>query len=403
MYRQPHSDRSWRWNLTQLSSNQDRVADRRRRHAHVPGHLERPVLDGQPLGRRRVAGPGSQLSKSGRNAAAVRPMAGWTRPAPAGDGACPRDRPLEWPDDADPVASTPGRTPPMMSPPDDPADLEPPPDRMRAMGEAVLARLIDHIAALDDQPACGDVRAEDLCRAMREPLPEHGEALEGLLDPLFRDWIPRSFNAASPGYLAYIPGGGIFPAALADLIADGVNRFTGVWRAAPALVQLEANALDWLRDWMGFPATTRGLFTTGGSMATFNAVVCARERLLGPDLRPASSTPPTRPMPRSPNRPGWPASCPTGCAPSRSTRTSACVSTPWARRSRRTAAPGCDRSWSSRRPARPTPAPWTRWRRLRTSAAARGCGTTSTGPTARSFTWSSRCGHCWPGSPGPTR
>jgi aromatic-L-amino-acid decarboxylase len=169
--------------------------------------------------------------------------------------------------------------------PDDPADLELPPDRMRAMGEAVLDRLIDHIAALEDQPACGDVRAEELCRAMREPPPERGMALEGLLDPLFRDWIPRSFNAASPGYLAYIPGGGIFPAALADLIADGVNRFTGVWQAAPALVQLEANALDWLRDWMGFPPATRGLFTTGGSMATFNAVLCARERLLGPDLR----------------------------------------------------------------------------------------------------------------------
>src|SRR5205085_9166861 len=68
-------------------------------------------------------------------------------------------------------------------------------------------------------------------------------------------------------------------------IADTTNRFTGIWQAAPVLVQLEANALDWLRDWMGFPATTRGLFTTGGSMATFNAVLCARERHLGADIR----------------------------------------------------------------------------------------------------------------------
>ena len=56
MHRQPHSDRSWPWNLSQLSSNQDRVAYRRRRHAHVPGHLERPMLDGQPLGRQPAAG-----------------------------------------------------------------------------------------------------------------------------------------------------------------------------------------------------------------------------------------------------------------------------------------------------------------------------------------------------------
>jgi aromatic-L-amino-acid decarboxylase len=36
---------------------------------------------------------------------------------------------------------------------------------------------------------------------------------------------------------------------------------------------------------MGFPPEARGLFTTGGSMATFNAIVCARERYLGAEIR----------------------------------------------------------------------------------------------------------------------
>src|SRR5207237_4663773 len=85
---------------------------------------------------------------------------------------------------------------------------------------------------------------------------------------------------------AYIPAGGLYTAALADFVANTTNRFTGIWQAAPVLVQLEANALDWLRDWMGFPDTTRGLFTTGGSMATFNAILCARERHLGAEIRP---------------------------------------------------------------------------------------------------------------------
>jgi len=153
------------------------------------------------------------------------------------------------------------------------------------MADAVVQRCISHIAALDRQPSCGDVDAAELCRALREPVPQHGAALEPLLDQLFRDWIPRSFTAPGPGYLAYIPGSGIFPAELADFIADTTNRYTGVWQAAPALVQLEANALDWLRDWMGFPPEARGLFTTGGSMATFNAIVCARERHLGAEIR----------------------------------------------------------------------------------------------------------------------
>jgi aromatic-L-amino-acid decarboxylase len=156
---------------------------------------------------------------------------------------------------------------------------------MRAMADQVVGRCIAHIASLDRQPACGDVDAAALCRAMREAAPEQGVALEPLLDQLFADWIPRSFTAPGPGYLAYIPGGGLYPAALADFIADTTNRYTGVWQAAPALVQLEANALDWLRDWMGFPPESRGLFTAGGSMATFNAIVCARERHLGAEIR----------------------------------------------------------------------------------------------------------------------
>src|SRR5206468_6581695 len=116
--------------------------------------------------------------------------------------------------------------------------------------------------------------------------PERGTPLDQLLDPLFRDWIPRSFTSAGPGYIAYIPGGGLYPAALADFIADATNRYTGVWQAAPALVQLEANALDWLREWMDFPPEARGLFASGGSMATWNAILCARERHLGADIRP---------------------------------------------------------------------------------------------------------------------
>lgn len=169
------------------------------------------------------------------------------------------------------------------------ADLEFPADVMRAMGESVVRRAVAHLASLRDQPVRGPVHDADevaaACRAMVESAPELGRPLEPLLDQLFDEWIPRSFNCASPGYLAYIPGGGIYSAALADFIADTANRYTGIWQAAPALVQLEANALDWLRDWMGFPATTRGLFTTGGSMASFNAIACARERLLGLDIR----------------------------------------------------------------------------------------------------------------------
>ena len=100
-------------------------------------------------------------------------------------------------------------------------------DEMRRMADAVMARSIEHVASLGAQPVLGDVNARAFCRALREPAPEAGCALEPLLDQLFDDCIPRSFNAPAPGYLAFIPGGGVFPAALADFITNTTNRYTG--------------------------------------------------------------------------------------------------------------------------------------------------------------------------------
>lgn len=167
----------------------------------------------------------------------------------------------------------------------DPAALEFTADEMLALGHTVVEHAVQHLRTLPDQAIRGDITNVDFCRSLREPAPEQPAALQPLLDLLFTELIPRSFNTAAPGYLAYIPGGGVYPAALADFIANTANRYTGVWTAAPALVQLEANVLDWLKTWMGFPATAAGLLTTGGSGATFNAVVCAREKYLGHDIR----------------------------------------------------------------------------------------------------------------------
>ena len=143
-----------------------------------------------------------------------------------------------------------------------------------------MQRITRHIESLPQQPAANVEGAAEFARTLIEPLPEKGESYERLLDLLFDECIPRSFNAASPGYLAYIPGGGLFHAALADLISDSVNRYTGVNAAAPALVQLETNVVRWLCQIVGYGAGSGGLLTTGGSLANFTAIVTARKERL---------------------------------------------------------------------------------------------------------------------------
>src|SRR5262245_16037333 len=117
-----------------------------------------------------------------------------------------------------------------------PAPLELPPATMRAMVDQAMDRIVRHIETLPSQPVHAVAGGKKLARALREKMPERGVPYERLLRLLFGRVIPMSLNTASPGYLAYIPGGGIFHAAVADLIADATNRYVGVWQAAPGLV-----------------------------------------------------------------------------------------------------------------------------------------------------------------------
>ena len=162
--------------------------------------------------------------------------------------------------------------------------LEPDAEEMRRLVDAAMDRIVAHVTSLPLQPAMNVEGATEFARTLIEPLPERGEAYEKLLDFLFNEAIPRSFTAAGPGYLAYVPGGGIFHAAVADLIADAVNRYVGVCAAAPALVQLEANVVRWFCEIVGYPREAGGFLTTGGSLANFTAIVTARKALLPDDF-----------------------------------------------------------------------------------------------------------------------
>ncbi len=155
---------------------------------------------------------------------------------------------------------------------------------MRRLIDEAARRVVAHIVSLPEQPAQSVEGAVEYARTLIEPLPERGTAYEPLLDHLFEDLIPRSFNAGGPGYLSYIPGSGIIHSAIADFIADAVNRYVGVFAAAPALAQIEANVVRWLCEIVGFGKGSGGVLTSGGSLANLIALVTARKELLPEDF-----------------------------------------------------------------------------------------------------------------------
>jgi aromatic-L-amino-acid/L-tryptophan decarboxylase len=162
--------------------------------------------------------------------------------------------------------------------------LEPSRDVQERWLHALARFALDHLAALENAPAAGPIGAEaariveEVSRPIgEEPLPGALDEVIALLDRAAH----ASLNAPGPGYLAYIPGGGIYAAALADFVADCLNRYTGMDAPAPALFRLEKDVLGWLCASFGYGPDARALLTPGGSLANLAAVVTARHERFG--------------------------------------------------------------------------------------------------------------------------
>ena len=134
----------------------------------------------------------------------------------------------------------------------------------------------EEVDSLGEQLSADLDDAEELASQFVEEAPDNPHTLKDILLRL-RPAIRKSFNTAGPGYLGFIPGGGIMSAALAEFIAASTNRYVGVRAPAPALAQIEETAIAWLARFMGYPETSGGILTSGGSLSTLAAVVAARE------------------------------------------------------------------------------------------------------------------------------
>jgi len=164
---------------------------------------------------------------------------------------------------------------------DTPKELELGGAELRRLIQLATERVARFVDTLPSQPAADVAGGAELARSLVEGLPEQGVPFEALLDLLFDRVVPKAFNTTGPGYLAYIPGGGLLQTAVADYIGDAVNRYVGVWAAAPGMVQLEVNVIRWFGEIVGYSPGAAGFLTSGGSLANFGAVVTARRHLLG--------------------------------------------------------------------------------------------------------------------------
>ncbi len=163
------------------------------------------------------------------------------------------------------------------------SELAMPPERMLELADLAARLVVERIEGLSGEAAWRGGSRSELEPIMREPPPEEGSVPEEVLERAARDILPVASRVDHPKFFAFVPSSATWPGVLADFMAAGYNIFQGTWLGASGPSQLEVVVIDWFREWLGYPETAGGLFTSGGSAASLDAFVTAREAAGAPD------------------------------------------------------------------------------------------------------------------------
>lgn len=157
------------------------------------------------------------------------------------------------------------------------AIIEPSADRR----EEITRLTIDYAGRFLDRLPTAKTFEPDTGRSklLEQAFSEQGEDLAALFDMLETAVNHDGINPASGGHMGYIPGGGIYPSALGDFLADVTNCYSGVSFASPGGALMERLLVQWMASLVGYPETAGGDLTSGGSMANLTAIIAARETM----------------------------------------------------------------------------------------------------------------------------
>jgi aromatic-L-amino-acid decarboxylase len=153
------------------------------------------------------------------------------------------------------------------------------PEEFRRAGHDLIDWIADDLAHPERRPVVPHVAPGELVDKLPASAPDAGESPETILKDFERLVLPHTVGWNHPGFMAYFAAGGSPDGALAEALMASLNNVGLLWKASPALVELEQVSLGWLAEWLNLPADWFGMMHTTASEASLHAVIGAREAL----------------------------------------------------------------------------------------------------------------------------
>jgi aromatic-L-amino-acid/L-tryptophan decarboxylase len=166
-------------------------------------------------------------------------------------------------------------------------------DEFREAGHALVDRLADFLEGIPAGPVTRGESPVEVRAALggEARMPEIGSDPRALLDRAADLLFEHSLLNGHPRFFGYITSSPAPIGILADMLAAGVNPNVGGWTLSPMATEIEAQAVRWIADLLGFPEGAGGLLVSGGNMANFVAFFAARAAHAGWDVRVAGVRP----------------------------------------------------------------------------------------------------------------
>jgi L-2,4-diaminobutyrate decarboxylase len=134
--------------------------------------------------------------------------------------------------------------------------------------------------ARGDGPVSPGRSAHDVDARFAEPLPEHGRPLAEVIDRVRTEVVADANRLAHPMYMGHQVSFPLPTAAWTDAVISSLNQSIAVEEMSPTLTALETRVVRWMCDAVGYGASAGGTFTSGGTEATFSALLAARAAAL---------------------------------------------------------------------------------------------------------------------------
>jgi aromatic-L-amino-acid decarboxylase len=148
-------------------------------------------------------------------------------------------------------------------------------------GAATLDWVAGYLERLRDLPVLARVEPGEIRARLPAEPPERGEPFAAVLRDVDEVLMPGITHWQSPRYFAYFATTGAEPGILAELVIAALNQVGILWRASPALQELEEVTLDWLRQLLGLPDEFHGHIEDTASVGTLSALAAARSAAPG--------------------------------------------------------------------------------------------------------------------------